>query len=118
MTEFKQLEAPLGPNVKDRHRSERTKAPKTDPPYHESEESESLESSEPIYSDPVDDFASSSHDEEYEDDIDIQGSLKNKKKVINIGDHIKLRKKGIIGGKIVCDYRGCHAVDYSDESSL
>ena len=86
-------------------------------------ESESdLESSEPIYSDPVDDFASSSHEEEEEeeedDDLDILGSLKKKNKIVDIGRHIKMRKKGHIGGKIVCDHNGCHPVDYSDESSL
>jgi len=77
------------------------------------------ESSEPIYSDPVDDFASSSHEEEDSNEsLDILGSLKKKDRIVDIARHIKMRKKGHIGGKIVCDHHGCHPVDYSDESSL
>lgn len=97
------------PNERNAIRFEDNKLPDTD---------EADESSEPIYSDPVDDFASSSHEEDSNDSVDILGSVKKKNKIVDIARHIKMRKKGHIGGKIVCDHRGCHPVDYSDESSL
>lgn len=121
LTESETAEQVEAPATLRKKVSEKTKTSQAPIQALAEQDNELSESSEPIYSDPADDFASSSHDhdEDEEDNIDILGLLKNRKnKVLNIGDHIKLRKKGLIGGKIVCDRNGCHPVDYSNESSL
>lgn len=76
--------------------------------------SESLEDVD-IDSDPADDFASVSHEdddeeEEEEGDLDLLAPLRNQ--IVNIGDHIKVRK-GVIGGKFKCDHNGCRMVEES-----
>lgn len=69
-----------------------------------------------IDSDPADDFASVSHEDNEEEGIDLLAPLRDK--IVNIGDHLKARK-GVIGGKFKCDRNGCHMVEAeSADSSL
>lgn len=61
-------------------------------------------------------YESLSHELDDKDIEEVFIAHKKKDKVINLGDHIKLRKKNVIGGKFKCDHRGCHPVDYDYEA--